>query len=142
MNGEMGRRVSLWVKEKGVDMFRVGVVDSCKSFGRAELSLRTAPPKTSGVATPQPRIFLSTSISSSTMCTLPSDPFVEPFYSLKKSFTRLLFPIPESADGSSINIARPSCALPILITPSSTICAVDIAMPVTSKMLFNLPAPK
>ncbi|KIK00558.1 hypothetical protein K443DRAFT_7603 [Laccaria amethystina LaAM-08-1] len=63
------------------------------------------------------------------MCTLPSDPFVEPFYSLKKAFTRLHSPIPESAAGTSINIARPSSALP---TPSSTIRAADIAMPVTS----------
>ena len=47
-----------------------------------------------------------------------------------------------AADGSSINIARPSSAPPTLITPSSTICAADIAMPVTSKILYNLPAPK
>ena len=48
----------------------------------------------------------------------------------------------ESADGISINIAHPSPALPTLITPSSARPVVDIAMPVTSKILFNLPAPK
>ena len=71
------------------------------------------------------------------MCTLPSDPFVESFYSLKKAFLRL-----QSTDGSSFNIARPSFASPILMTSSSTIRAANIAMPVTSKIKFNLPAPK
>ena len=37
----------------------------------------------------------------------------------------------------SINTARPS-SVPTLITPSSTVRAVDIAMPVTSKMLIFL----
>ena len=76
------------------------------------------------------------------MCTLPSDPFVEPFYNLKKAFMRLHSPIPEFADGASINIARPGSATPTLITPSSTIRAADIAVPVTSKILYNLPAPR
>ena len=49
---------------------------------------------------------------------------------------------PDSADGSSINIARPSSAPPTSVTPSSTIRAADIAMPVNSKIPFNLPAPK
>ena len=89
-----------------------------------------------------PLNLLSTFISSSTMCTQPSDPFVEPFYSLKKVFTRLLSSIPESADGTSINIARLSSASPTLITPCSTIRATDIAMPVTSKILSNVPAQK
>ena len=39
------------------------------------------------------------------------------------------------ADGGSINIARPSSAPPTLITPSSTVCMADIAMPVTGKIL-------
>ena len=116
---------------KGV--FRVGLV--VNHFGKAEL-------KTSHFATPWTRIFLLTSISSSTMCTLPSDPFIEPFYSLKKAFTRLLPPAPQSADCASINIARPSSAPPILLSPSSTIRTANIAMPVTSKMFFNLSAPK
>jgi len=55
---------------------------------------------------------------------------------------RLLSPIPESADGTIINIAGHSSAPLTLITPSSTIRATDIAMPVTSKILSNLPAPK
>ena len=42
---------------------------------------------------------------------------------------------PESADGSSINIARPCSAPPTLITPSSTSGAADIAMPFTGKIL-------
>ena len=46
---------------------------------------------------------------------------------------------PEAADDSSINTVRHSSAPPTLITPSSIICAADIAMPVTSKIL---PAPK
>ena len=89
-----------------------------------------------------PHIFLPTSISSSTMCTLPSDPFVEPFYSLKKAFMRLLSPISESADGTSINMAHPGSALPTLITPSSTIRAADTSKSVTSKILSDLPAPR
>ena len=51
---------------------------------------------------------------------------------------KLFSPIPESTDSTSINIARPSSAPPILIT----IRAADIAMPVGSKIPFNLPAPK
>ena len=54
---------------------------------------------------PHLSIFLLTSISSSTTCTHPSDPFVEPFHSLKNAFTGLLSPIPESVDSTSINIA-------------------------------------
>ena len=87
-------------------------------------------------------IFFLTSISLSTMCTQPSDPFVEPFYSLKKAFTRLLSPIPESADRTSINIAHPSFAPPTLTTPSLTIHAVDIIISVPSKILSNLPTSK
>ena len=67
------------------------------------------------------------------MCALPSDPFVEPLYSLETGLTRVLSPIPESADAISINIARPNSAPPIL---PSTIHAADIAMPVTSKILL------
>ena len=92
--------------------------------------------------TPWPRVFLLTPISSSTMCTQPSDPFVEPFYSLKKAFTRLLSPIPESADRTSINIDRLISAPPPLIAPSATVHAADISMPVTSKILCHHPAPK
>ena len=40
----------------------------------------------------------------------------------------------------NINL-NPSSAPPILITPSSTISAVDIAMAVSSKLHFNLPSP-
>jgi hypothetical protein len=50
--------------------------------------------------------------------------------------------MPQSADIASNDLARPSSDPPILITPSSTIRAADIAMPVTSKILSNLPAPK
>ena len=73
------------------------------------------------------------------MCTRPSDTFVEPFYSLKKAFTRLLSPIPESADETSLNFSHLSSAPSTFMTPSSTILAADIAMPVTSKILSNLP---
>jgi hypothetical protein len=53
------------------------------------------------------------------MCTLVNDPFIEPFYSLKKAFTRLLSPVPESTNGASIDIAYPSSAIsPILINNS------------------------
>ena len=48
---------------------------------------------------------------------------------------------PESADGTSVNIPHSGSALPTLITPSSTIHVADIAMQVTSKILFNLSAP-
>ena len=50
--------------------------------------------------------------------------------------------MPQSADIASNDLARPSSDSPILITPSSTIRPADLAMPVTSKILFNLPAPK
>ena len=33
----MGRRISLLVKKEGGDVFRFGVVNRCKSFGRASL---------------------------------------------------------------------------------------------------------
>ena len=113
--------------------------DSWIRFERAELLLAHSHTKTSGFTTPWPRIFLLTSISSSTMCTQPSDPFVEPFYNLNKAFTRLLSPIPESADESSLNFSHLSSAPSTFTTPSSTILAADIAMPVTSKILSNLP---
>ena len=109
----------------------------CADFGRAELYLRTAIPQTS-VDAVRLRILLRTSISPSTMCTLPSDPFVEPFYNLKKAFTRLLSPMPKSVDDNTINIARPSSAPLILRTPALTIHAAD--MPATSKILFDLSA--
>ena len=104
--------------------------------GRAELYLPIATPKTS-VPT---RLFLSTSISSSTMPT--NHHFLKPFSSLKKAITRSRSRTPQSADIASNDLARPSSDPPILMTPSSTIHAVDIAMPVASKMPFNLSAPK
>ena len=66
------------------------------------------------------------------MCTLRSDAFVEPFYNLKKAFMRLQF-----MDSTSVNIAYPSSGPPILMTPSLTIHAANIAMPVTSKTHFG-----
>ena len=48
---------------------------------------------------------------------------------------------PESADVSSVDIPPPASAPPTLITPSLTICMADVAMAVTSKILFHLPAP-
>ena len=66
------------------------------------------------------------------MCTLRSDAFVEPFYSLKKAFMRLQF-----MDSTSMNIAYPSSGLPIMMTPSLTIHAANIAMPLTSKAHFG-----
>ena len=132
----MDRKASLLVEEKG--LFSVSlVINRWKRCGKAELSFSHSHTQISGLAMPQPRIFLLTSISSSTMCTLPSDPFVESFYSLKKTFQRL-----QSTDGTTFNIARPSSAPPILMTPSSTIGAANIAMPVFSKIHFDLPAPK
>jgi hypothetical protein len=102
--------------------------------------LCTATPRTSSLDALRLRNFLLTSISPSTMCTPPSDPFVEPFYSLKKAFTRLLSPIPEFMDDNTLNMARPGSALLTLTTPSLAIHAADIAMPVTSKMLLNVSA--
>ena len=57
---------------------------------------------------------------------------------------RLLTPIPESADStqSSINIDRLISAPPPLITPSTTVHAADISMPVTSKILLSSSCPK
>ena len=101
-----------------------------------------AAPKSSSPAMPWTCIFLSTSISSSTMCTLPNDPFVKLFFSLKKAFTRLLSPTPEFAGDTSFNIAHPSSAPPILMTQASTIPTANVAKPVTSKILFSLPGLK
>ena len=67
------------------------------------------------------------------MCALPGDPFVEPLYSLETALTRLHSPIPESVDATTISIARPNSTLRIF---PSTIHAVDIAMPATSKILL------
>jgi len=137
----VGRRTSLLVKGKGV--FRVGlVINRWKCFGKAELSFSH-----SHTQNKQPCHTLNTHLPLNfhlvaTMCTLPSDPFIEPFYSPKKAFTRLLSLVPESADGTSINIACPSSAPPILITQSLTIHTANIAMLVTSKIFINPPAPK
>ena len=116
-------------KERGIVVLMSIGTARIRVCGRAELYFRLK----QAALTLRLHVFLSTSISSSTVCTLPSDPFVEPFYSLKKAFMRLLSPIPESADGTSINMARPG-APPTLITPSSTIRAANIAKPVTSKI--------
>ena len=50
--------------------------------------------------------------------------------------------MPQSVDIASNDLARYSSDPLILIPPSSTMHAADIAMPVTSKILFNLSAPK
>ena len=118
----MGRRASLLVEEKC--LFSVSLVNGRKRSEKAELSFSHSH-----------TLLLSTSISLSTMCALRSDPFVEPLYSLETASTRLHSPIPESVDATNINIARPKSALPIL---PSTIHAVDIAMPATSKILLIL----
>ena len=69
-------------------------------------------------------------------------PFLKLLSSLKKAITRSRSLMPQSADIANNDLARPSSDPPILITPSSTIRAADIAMPVNSKILFNVPAPK
>ena len=61
---------------------------------------------------------------------------------MKKAFTKLLSPMLESVDGNTINIARPGPGPLILTTPTLTIRAADIAMPVIGKILLNLLAPK
>ena len=48
----------------------------------------------------------------------------------------------QSTDIASNDLVRPTSDPPILITPSSTIRAADIATPVTSKINFDIPAPK
>jgi hypothetical protein len=123
-----------------VVVLSVGVRNNSKICGRAELDFRTATPKTSGLATH--RIFLLTSILSSTMCLPTNHPFLKPFSSLKKAITRPRSPLPQSTDITSKDLARPRSDLPILITPSSTIHAANIAMPVTGQLHSNLPAPK
>ena len=50
--------------------------------------------------------------------------------------------MPQSADIASNDLSRPSSDPPNLITPSSTIRAADMAMPVTSKILLDLPTLK
>ena len=72
------------------------------------------------------------------MCIPTNHPILKPFSSLKKAITKS----PQSADIASDDLARPSSDSPILITPSSVIREADIAMPVTSKIHFNLSAPK
>ena len=55
---------------------------------------------------------------------------------------KLHSPIAETADGTSINIAHPSSTPPTMVSSSLTICAADIAMPVTSMILSDFPTPK
>ena len=133
----MGRRASLLVKEKGV--FGVGlVVDWC--LGKRSYLFRTAAaPKTR-----RPDCTSSFSLSSCRLTiSMPNNhPFLKPFSRLKKAITRSRSPMPQSADVTSHDLARPISDPPTLITPSLTIHAADIALPVTSKILFNLPAPK
>ncbi|KIJ95350.1 hypothetical protein K443DRAFT_683081, partial [Laccaria amethystina LaAM-08-1] len=71
------------------------------------------------------------------MCLPTNHPFLKPFSSLKKAITRPR----SSADIASNDLARHRSDPPILMAPSSTIPAVDIAMPVTSQIPSNLPAP-
>ena len=128
----MGRRASL-VKEKGV-------------FIKCGVGQWSSTALESGVvffAQPRPkRLFLLTSILSSNNVYPNKLPFPQTVPSLKTAITRSRSLMAQSADIVSNDLARPSSDLPILITPSSTICAADIAMPVTSKMVFNIPAPK
>ena len=73
------------------------------------------------------------------MSTPTNDPFLKSSYSLEEEgLARLPSPIPQSANvtSASLNIARPSSAPPILITPSSTIPVADMAMPITGKIIF------
>jgi hypothetical protein len=97
------------------------------AVGRAELSFRTATPQTT------PRDFLPTSISSSTMSSPTNDPFPKSFYSPE---TRLHSSISQSGNITSLKLARPSSAPPILIKPSSTIHAADRTMLITGQITF------
>ena len=123
-------------KERGIVVLMSIGTARIRVCGRAELYCRLK----QAALTLRLHVFLSTSISSSTMPT--NHPFLKPFSSLKKAITRLRSRMPQSADIASNDLARPSSDPPILMTPSSTIHAVDIAMAVASKMPFNLPAPK
>ena len=76
-----------------------------------------------------------------TMSIPTNNPLLKPLSSLKKAIARSRSRMPQSADIANNDLAH-SCDLPNLISPSSTIHAADIAMSVTSKKHFNLPAPK
>jgi len=115
----------------------------CKSLAMGKrLSFRTAATPNRQLGHAQNKDFLPTSISSSTMCTPTNDLFLKSFSSLEKGFTRLHSPTPQSGKITSVNLARPSSAPPILITPSSTIPAADMAMPITGKITFCLSSTK
>ncbi|KIJ97279.1 hypothetical protein K443DRAFT_681665 [Laccaria amethystina LaAM-08-1] len=68
------------------------------------------------------------------MC-ISTNAFFKPFSILKEELTRSRSPMPQSADIANNDLARPSSDPLILITPSSTIRAADIAIPVTSDHL-------
>ena len=98
-----------------------------------------ATPKTSGLATPNDAT-CSQLPSCRLMMSIPTNRrFLKPFSYLKRAFTKSRSPMAQSADIASDDLARPSSAPPILITPSSTLGAANIAMPVTSKIHFDLP---
>ena len=112
------------------------------AVGNRSYLLRIATPKTSGLATP---IHAASSQlpSCRLMMSIPTNRrFLKPFSYLKKAITKSRSPMAQSADIASVDLALPSSAPPILMTPSSTIRAASIAMPVTSKIHFDLPAPK
>ena len=77
-----------------------------------------------------------------TMCIPTNYPFLKPFSIVKKAITRSRSPIRHSTDITSNDLVRPSSNPPILVTPCSTIRAADIATPATSKIIFNVSAPK
>jgi hypothetical protein len=146
LNGWLGRavRIELEGGSRGISSGERKRRRCVHRRGRQQLqksweTLRTATPKTSSLATP--RILLPTSTLSSTMCLPTNHPFLKPFSSLKKAIKRPRSPMPQS-DFTSNDLTRPRSDPPILITPSSTIRAADIAMPVTSQIPSNLPAPK
>ena len=132
----MGHRASSLVKEKGVRL----LVNRC--FGKAELFFPHSHTQTN--TTPAPNHASSSWLSSCrlTMCIPTNYPFLKPFSIVKKAITRSRSPIRHSTDITGNDLVRPSCNPPIMVTPSSTIRAADIAMPATSKIIFNVPGPK
>ena len=84
------------------------------------------------------RLVLPNSILSSTMCIPTNHPFLKLFSSLKKAITRSRSPMPQSADTTSNELARPlSSDPPILITPSANIPVVDMVMSIPGTILLN-----
>ena len=110
--------------------------------GKAELSFTHSHTQNKQFRTPERASFSWLPSSRLTTCIPTNHTFLNPISTLNKAIIRSRSPMSQSVDIASNDLARPSSDPLILITPSSIMRAADIATPVTSKIFFNLLAPK